>query len=131
MKKNKIQYFNYDDSNFKHLFKKHMSKRNNNNEDIYEIVHKILKEVKDNGDNSLLRMVREFDNHKITHIKETKIDHNSLRDAYHKLPILHKQALNFASKRIRNFHERQKPISFDFKDELGVKLGLKYNRFEY
>ena len=75
---------------------------------------------------SLIKMVNKYDGNRVEKLNDLKIHFKQLKEAFDDLPLGHKEALKFASKRIKLFHEKQVPISFEFKDKLGVKLGLQY-----
>ena len=53
--------------------------------------------------------------------------HKLLKKAFDELPIDLKNAMKLASNRIKSFHEKQKLSGFDYVDEIGVNLGLKYS----
>ena len=126
IKKSKVRYFKSDDKDFKSSLKKHLYKRKKNYTFIKSRVSKILSDIKKTGDMSLIKMVNKYDGNKVEKLNDLKIHFKQLKEAFDDLPLSHKEALKFASKRIKLFHEKQIPISFEFKDKLGVKLGLQY-----
>ena len=127
MKKNNLMFLNYNDKNFKFLFKDILSKRGKVTQNISDDVRDIILQIRNKGDKALLSMIKKYDHLDIQSINEIKIGYKSLKSAYNDLPIKQKEALKFSFKRIKSFHEKQIPIPYSYKDDLGVKLGLKFN----
>ena len=130
MKKNNVKFLKYNDKNFKFLFKNILSKRGNISQNISDVVREIILKIRDNGDEALISMIKKYDYLNIQSLNEIKIGHKYLKSAYDDLPIKQKEALKFSLKRIKSFHEKQLPTSYSYKDDLGVKLGLRFNSIE-
>ena len=130
MNNNKVKFLNYKQKEFSDLFKKFLSNRGSIKKDVSVIVRDILSEIELKGDNALLSMIRKYDKFSINNLSEIKIDYKTLKNSFEELPIEQKESLVFASKRIKNFHEKQMPNSFNFEDDLGVKLGVKFDPIE-
>ena len=126
MKNNKTNFIFFDKPNFNSLLRKLLLSKNENIEDVSEIVKNIIFKVKNKGDKGLLSLVKKFDNDKINNLDEIKISHKIMKKAFHDLPLDQKNALKFTVNRIRSFHEKQIPKNLDYKDELDVRLGLKF-----
>tara|TARA_B100002052_G_scaffold90486_1_gene83266 strand:+ start:1803 stop:3104 length:1302 start_codon:yes stop_codon:yes gene_type:complete len=126
VKNNKTNFIFFDKPNFNSLLRKLLLSKNENIEDVSEIVKNIIFKVKNKGDKGLLSLIKKFDNDKINNLDEIKISHKIMKKAFHDLPLDQKNALKFTVNRIRSFHEKQIPKNLDYKDELDVRLGLKF-----
>ncbi len=126
MKNKKTNFIYFYQSNYNTLIKKLLLNRNKDAEDISETVKNILIKVKRNGDKALLSLINKFDKVNLTQLNQIKIEYKILKNAFQELPVDQKNALKFTVKRIRSFHEKQTPKGFEYKDELGVRLGLKF-----
>ncbi len=130
MKKSNVNFLKYDDKNFKLLFKGILSKRGIVSHNTTDIVKDIILKIRDKGDKALISMIKKYDHPNIQSLNEIKIGYKLLKSAYNDLPINQKEALKFSLKRIKKFHEKQIPKPYSYIDDLGVKLGLKYNSIE-
>ncbi len=126
MKNNKTNFIFFDKPNFNSLLRKLLLSKNENIEDVSEIVKNIIFKVKNKGDKGLLSLIKKFDDDKINNLDEIKISHKIMKKAFRDLPLDQKNALKFTVNRIRSFHEKQIPKNLDYKDELDVRLGLKF-----
>jgi histidinol dehydrogenase len=126
VKNNKTNFIFFDKPNFNSLLRKLLLSKNENIEDVSEIVKNIIFKVKNRGDKGLLSLIKKFDDDKINNLDEIKISHKIMKKAFHDLPLDQKNALKFTVNRIRSFHEKQIPKNLDYKDELDVRLGLKF-----
>ena len=118
------------DKNFKYKFKFLLRSRQTNQSNLYNTVYDIIEKVKKEGDLGLKELVQNFDKIKLNKIEELYISKNILKEAYLNLKKEEKIALDLAAKRIKEFHEHQKPRNIDYNDRVGVKLGLNYTPIE-
>ena len=118
------------DENFKEKFEYLLRSRQTNQSNLYKTVYDIIEKVKKEGDLGLKELVQNFDKIKINKIGELYISKNILKEAYFNLKKEEKIALDLAAKRIKEFHEYQKPRNIDYNDHVGVKLGLNYTPIE-
>ena len=121
MKNNKTNFIFFDKPNFNSLLRKLLLSKNENIEDVSEIVKNIIFKVKNKGDKGLLSLIKKFDNDKINNLDEIKISHKIMKKAFHDLPLDQKNALKFTVNRIRSFHEKQIPKNLDYKDVFYTK----------
>lgn len=84
-------------------------------------VKRILKNVERNGDAAVARYVKKFDGLALSP-KKFLVSSKEIRQAYASLPRADLQALQFAARRIRAFHRKQR-VSTWVSEEKGVKLG--------
>ncbi len=86
-------------------------------------VEEIIYDVRKNGDKALISYSNEFDK---THFKKTDdffVSEKELAVAEKNLHPEVKNALKMAYSRIKNYHQKQLPADFNFKDDQGVELG--------
>jgi len=89
-------------------------------------VESILHDIKDNGVDAVLKYTEKFDGIKLT--KETlKVSDKEFSDAYKIVGGRYLENINMAADRIREFHEKQKQVSWLEKDKDGNLLGQMYN----
>lgn len=118
------------DENFKEKFKLLLQSRQTNQSNLYKTVYDIIEKVKKEGDLGLKELVQQFDKIKLNKIEELYISKNILKEAYLNLKKEEKIALDLSAKRIKEFHEHQKPSNIDYKDHIEVKLGLNHTPIE-
>ena len=124
---NKVTYLYPKEENFDQKLNDFLRRRNISDVNIEKIVFDITSQIKTDGDNALITMINKFDNISCSNLDDIRIENKLLKKAFDDLPIDLKNAMKIASSRIKSFHEKQKPNGFDYEDELGVNLGLKYS----
>ena len=97
----------------------------NSNEEINNNVRKIIKEVKDKGDSSVLKFTSEFDSLNAKSISELIISKESLKKSFDNLNQKQKNALKIAVQRIESYHLKQKQESWNYTEDDGTVLGQK------
>ena len=95
------------------------------NEEINNSVRRIIEEVKNNGDSSVLSFTSEFDLLNAKSISELVISKESLQKSYNNLNQKQKDALCIAAERIKSYHQMQKQESWNYTDDDGTLLGQK------
>ena len=95
------------------------------NEEINNSVRRIIEEVKNNGDSSVLSFTSEFDLLNAKSISELVISKESLQKSYNNLDQKQKDALCIAAERIKSYHQMQKQESWNYTDDDGTLLGQK------
>ncbi len=127
MAETETKIINFKDRNFKNKLNGLMRVDQKNQSNLYNIVFNIIQKIQKLGDSALIEFVNKFDSKKINKIEELFITKDVLKNAYNSLKKEEKQALNIAAKRIKKFHTHQIPIDLKYKDNMEVKLGLKYS----
>ena len=98
---------------------------NSSNEEINESVKKIIDDVIENGDQSVLDYTQEFDALGAESISELIISQERLKQSFDNLDEEQKKALSVASDRIKSYHEKQTQESWTYTEEDGTVLGQK------
>ena len=104
--------------------------RENDNLKISKSVSKIINQIKNEGDKSLIKMIKKFDDIVFDNLESIKVEHKLLKSSFQNLPKDLKNSLITASNRIKSFHEKQMLEGFEYNDDIGVVLGLKYDPIE-
>lgn len=98
-----------------------------NNEKVFEIVQPILREVKNNGMDAVIKYAKEFDGLKDS---ELRVNKNNIDEAEKFIAPELKQAINIAIENITKFHKKQLPSDYEIETMPGVKCGRTYRAFE-
>lgn len=86
-------------------------------------VDDIIAQVRQGGDEVVLRLTQQFDNHPAKTFAQLEIPQEKLKQAFDGLSPTIKQALELAAQRVTSFHERQRQESWTYQDALGNTLG--------
>lgn len=86
-------------------------------------VDDIIAQVRQGGDEVVLKLTQQFDNHPAKTFAELEVSQEKLKQAFDGLNPTIKQALELAAQRVTSFHERQRQESWTYQDSLGNTLG--------
>ena len=91
---------------------------------VVDTVAQIIKDIRSKGDTALLEYTNRFDrrNAELTDLEISKAD---LDAALNRIPEALRKSLEYAAKRIREFHEKQKQVTWTYEDDEGNVLGQK------
>ena len=87
----------------------------------------IINEVRERGDDALSDYTARFDSHGLSQDGDWQIDLEECRAAYEALDSDLRDALETAAGRIRAYHEGQLPADRDYIDDIGMRLGARWN----
>ena len=87
----------------------------------------IINEVRERGDDALSDYTARFDSHGLSQDGDWQIDLEECRAAYEALDSDLRDALETAAGRIRSYHEGQLPADRDYTDDIGMRLGARWN----
>ena len=93
--------------------------------DVRQEVEAILARVAAEGDAALIEYTAEFDRQRLRP-EQLRIGAGEIAAAVEHCPAQLREALELAAARIEAFHRRQLPQTLDYRDELGVRLGLRW-----
>jgi histidinol dehydrogenase len=97
--------------------------------DVDAVVAAILDAIRAEGDAALIRYTRELDGLDLTadslRVSDAELDAARAACAAETL-----KALEFAAKRITAFHAHQRPEDIDYRDQAGIRLGLRWTPIE-
>lgn len=92
-----------------------------------EIAKDIIQEVRERGDNAVLKYTQKFDGPLLS-LENLKVTTEEIEQGYKNIETEFKETLEFAAKNIRSFHERQMPENIWFMETVaGVMVGEQTN----
>jgi histidinol dehydrogenase len=124
-----MRRFRFTDSGFEAAFTAFVDERRDTPDEVDAIVRDILAAVKTEGLTAVLRLARQFDG---VELDETtiRVSEAEIEAGAAACPAEVRHAIAFAAKRIRAYHERQRPADQRFTDEAGVELGWRWTAIE-
>ena len=125
-----INKLSSEDQSFDALLSSLTTWENSSNEAINESVKKIIDDVIENGDQSVLDYTQEFDALGAESISELIISQERLKQSFDNLDEEQKKALSVAADRIRSYHQKQTQESWTYTEEDGTVLGQKITPLE-
>ncbi len=94
---------------------------------VADSVSQIIGDVRSRGDAALLELTERFDRLKADKVAALAVTRDEIDHALSQLTPELKAALETAATRIRSFHEKQRPEGFEYTDDDGVALGMKFS----
>ena len=124
-----MRRFNFDDPNFEAEFSSFVAERRETPDDVDALVRAVLRAVRTEGVDALLRYAREFDGVELTEAT-LRVTADEIAAGAAACPQSVRDAITFAAERIRRYHDRQRPADQWFRDEAGVELGWRWTALE-
>jgi len=118
------------DNNFRDEFNEILSRGAMDIDKVEPIVKGILDEVKNDGDEALIRHISKFDKWTPKSGEDLKISTDEMKNAYENIDEELREALQLAFDRIKAYHEKQLPKSWLDFEENGTILGQKVTPVE-
>ncbi|MCX5619058.1 histidinol dehydrogenase [Bombella pollinis] len=112
-------------SEFKAHLKAVLARRGEQSGSVAEPVRAILADVQKRGDEALCAYTARFDRLTLE-AGQLRISEAEIAETAARVAPETKEALAFAAKRIRAFHEAQLPKDLDYTDEAGLRLGMRW-----
>ena len=125
-----INKFSTQDRDFDGKLNSIISWESSSNEEINRSVEKIIADVKQNGDNSVLDYTNKFDSVKAESISELLISKERLKESFDNLGREQKNALLISAERIKSYHQNQVQESWTYIEDDGSMLGQKITPLE-
>lgn len=107
-----------------------INKTNQLNDDISSDVKQIIANVKENGDEALIKYCNQFDQTNFSKASDLLVSDQELNQASTNLDPDVKEAIDLAYDRITAYHQKQLPQNLIYNDEIGVKLGNIWKNIE-
>jgi histidinol dehydrogenase len=120
-----INKLSSEDQNFTDLLNSLTSWDNSSNEEINSTVKKIIDDVIQNGDQSVLDYTQKFDSVNAISLSELILSKERLKHSFDNLDEEQKTALSRAADRIKSYHQKQIQESWSYTEEDGTVLGQK------
>ena len=120
---------NTSSTDFESQFKTLLSMKREVSVDVDAAAHKIISDVRANGDEALAEYSLKFDRCDLNKLA-IRITPEEVSNAKASCDPSTLAALLLAKQRIEAYHSRQKPADMQFTDELGVELGWRWSAIE-
>lgn len=121
-----MQRLDASDPGFASAFRKIVDARRESDANVASDVRDILREVRARGDSALEEYTMRFDRYKLTGDADWQVEPARFEAAYRQLDSSLRDALDLAARRIRAYHEAQRPTDRDEVDDTGVRLGARW-----
>ena len=95
------------------------------NDEIYEVVKKIISDVQTRGDQALISLTAKFDSLDVSSMAELTISKERLKKSFDNLSNDQKNALKTAADRIKSYHQKQISKTWTYTENDGTVLGQK------
>ena len=95
--------------------------------DVADTVSSIIADLRARGDAALLELTAKFDGLQAASMADLAVPRSEIDAALEGLTPALRDSLETAAARIRAFHEHQLPQGFEFTDDDGVGLGMRYS----
>ena len=113
------------DQNFQQAFAELLAFETVSDPQLVQTVDQIIADVRQYGDDHVLKLTQQFDRHPAHHFSELELTQAQLKTAFEGLNDEVRSALELAAKRIQSFHQAQKQEGWSYVDDLGNTLGQK------
>ena len=98
---------------------------NVSNDEIYEVVKKIISDVQTRGDQALISLTAKLDSIDVSSMAELTISKERLKKSFDNLSNDQKNALKTAADRIKSYHQKQISKTWSYTENDGTVLGQK------
>ena len=98
---------------------------NDSNDEIYEVVKKIISDVQTRGDQALISLTAKLDSLDVSSMAELTISKERLKKSFDNLSNDQKNALKTAADRIKGYHQKQISKTWTYTENDGTVLGQK------
>ncbi|WP_374576132.1 histidinol dehydrogenase [Phenylobacterium sp.] len=124
-----MRRFRYSDPGFEAAFNAFIDERRETPEEVDAIVRDVIAAVRTDGLEALLSFARRFDKADVDEAT-IRVSAEEIEAGAAQCPAEVREAIDFAARRIRAYHERQRPADMRFTDEAGVELGWRWTPLE-
>ena len=119
-----------DSANFETDFARLVDRRHTDAADVEKVVRKIIDRVREGGDSELLALVRKFDQTKIANVKQLEVSREEMEEAGEVIDPADRAALGKCAMRVREFHRKRIPSSWEVREEGGATFGHRVRPLE-
>ena len=125
-----MQFLKTADAGFESAFARIVRDRRESDTQVGRDVASMINEVRERGDAALAEYTARFDSHRLAQDDDWCIPLAACREAYDALDPDLRDALETAASRIRAYHEGLLPENRDYTDDIGMRLGARWNAVE-
>jgi len=119
-----------DSPDFEKAFARLVDRRHKDVDDVEKVVRKIIDRVREGGDDELLALVRKFDRSKIANAKQLEVSNEEMEEAGETIDGADRAALGKCAMRVREFHRKRIPSSWEVREEGGGTFGHRVRPLE-
>ncbi len=119
-----------DSPDFEKAFARLVDRRHTDTTDVEKVVRKIIEQVREGGDTELLALVRKFDRSKIANAKQLEVSNEEMVEAGDTIDPADRAALGKSAMRVREFHRKRIPSSWEVREEGGGTFGHRVRPLE-
>jgi len=119
-----------DSPDFEKAFTRLVDRRRTDVDDVEKVVRKIIDRVREGGDAELLALVRKHDQSKIANAKQLEVSNEELEEAGDVIDAADRAALGKCAMRVREFHRKRIPSSWEVREEGGGTFGHRVRPLE-
>ena len=113
------------DPQFADSFHKLVTQRREQQHDVDGVVQEVITDVRAKGDEALLHYARKWDDEALT-LDSLSVSMDACQQAWQSITESQRSALTHAMRRVRAFHEKQRPTDYHDSDEHGIQLGMRW-----
>src|SRR5690606_20477667 len=111
-----------DEPGFARAFESLVQRRDDDREDVEKAVRKIVERVREGGDEELIACVRRYDGAKLDALEVSPAEWD---EAIARVDPADRAALGKAAMRVRDFHRKRIPSSWELREEGGAHMGMR------
>ncbi|CAC9485213.1 Histidinol dehydrogenase (EC 1.1.1.23) [uncultured Gammaproteobacteria bacterium] len=112
-------------SDFQHKLSKLLAWESVSNKEVANTVDNIIANIKAKGDEALIDYSIKFDGVNASNMADLTLNATTLKTAFNNLDNKEKTALQVAADRVRIYHEKQKQVTWTYREDNGTMLGQK------
>ena len=124
-----MRRFRFSEPGFEAAFAAFIDERRETPEEVDTAVRDVLAAVRAEGLDAVLRFGRQFDRAEVDE-SNIRVSAEAIEAGAAECSPEVREAIAFAARRIRAYHERQRPADMAFTDEAGVELGWRWTALE-
>jgi histidinol dehydrogenase len=119
-----------DSAGFERSFERFTNRRHIDTDDVEKTVRRIIERVRDGGDEELLGFLRKFEKSKIQNAGQLEVRNEEWEEAAERIDGADRAALGKAAMRVREFHRKRIPSSWEIREEGGGTFGHRVRPLE-
>ncbi len=119
-----------DSAGFEKAFARFTNRRHIDADDVERKVRKIIESVRDEGDEELLALLRKFEKSKFRSADQLEVQNEEWEAAGEEIDGADRAALGKAAMRVREFHRKRIPSSWEIREEGGGIFGHRVRPLE-
>jgi histidinol dehydrogenase len=120
-----MKIINTNSSSFKQEFEEILNRGKMDIDSVSKIVQDLINEIKKDGNKALKSQIARFDRWQPKEDSDLEVSKDEMKEAFEALDNRLKSALELAYKRIKIYHEKLMPKTWDYKEANGTILGQK------